>query len=186
MEENSNKNIALQIAFPKSSEDHRLQLISINGAIFAILYAPLESLGPIRLYCEEWSLVLLAPIKSKSDVLISAINVICLSEILAEEGYVNIQASNRLITFADLVKSSQKVSSIGLNGSFGFDDDPGAFLHFYRLFEGIVSELQSREDALISEVQQDFIKGLCTLADKVERPKTLDLSKVLSFWSVHS
>ena len=61
--------LKLQISFPKSDQDHRLQLVNINESIFAILHSPLESNGPINLYCEDWSLVLLAPIKSKTDLL---------------------------------------------------------------------------------------------------------------------
>jgi hypothetical protein len=175
----------LQITFPKSNEDHRLQLVEINGSVFAIVHSPLESLGPIRLHCEEWSLILLAPIKSKTNIVISAINVVCLSEIASEEGNVNIHASNRLVKFAHLIKPPEKVCEMGECGEFQFDDDPGAFLHYYRLFEGIVSSVREGSPASFSEAQQKLIMGLCTLADKIEgKPENLDLSKVLDIWNV--
>lgn len=176
----------LLITFPESSEDHRLQLVGINGAIFAIVYAPLESLGPIRLNCEEWSLVLLAPLKSKTNILVSATNIICLSEIVSEEGSVNVHASNLLIKFADLFKPPEKVSEIGERGEFQFEDDPGAILHYYRLFEGIIGNVRSENRALLSQAQQQFIAGLCGLADKIKRNvgENLDLFKVLNIWNI--
>ncbi len=175
----------LQITFPESSEDHRLQLVAINGAIFAIVHSPLESLGPIRLHCEEWSLVLLAPLKSKTNILVSAINVICLGEVVSEEGNVNIHASNRLVKFADLFKPKEKVCEMGERGEFQFDDDPGAFLYFYRLFEGIVSSARSGDPALLSQSQQQVLSGLCTLAHTIEgKPENMDLNKVLDVWNI--
>ncbi len=177
----------LLITFPKSSEDHRLQLIEINGAIFAIVYAPLESLGPIRLNCEQWSVVLLAPLKSKSNILVSAINIICLSEIASEEGSVNLHASNRLVKFANLFKPSEKVCEMGECGEFQFDDDPGAFLYYCRLFGNIVSSAHNGSLDLLSQAQQQFIAGLCTLADKIEgKPESLDFHKVLNIWNIPS
>lgn len=187
--ESSNKDehrdFQLRIDFPKSNEDHRLQLVRINGAIFAILHSPLESLGPIRLHCEEWSLVLLAPLKSKSNILVSAINIICLSEIASEEGNVTIHASNRLVKFADMFKPREKVSEIGERGEFQLDNDPGFLLYLYRVFEGIVSSVGSGSPDLLSQAEQQFIAGLCTLADKIEgKPKNLDLPKVLDIWNI--
>lgn len=175
----------LQITFPKSSEDHRLQLVEINGSIFAILHSPLESLGPIHLLCEDWSLVLLAPIKSQANILISGINVICLNEISSEEGFVNIHASNRLVKSAHLIKPSEKVCTMGEKGEFQFDDDDsGTFLNYYRLFNNIVSSLRNGTISF-SEVQQEFILCLCILADKIEgKSKNLNLHKVLNFWKI--
>lgn len=175
----------LQITFPSSAEDHRLQLVDINGAIFAIVHSPLESLGPIRLYCQEWSLVLLAPLKSRSNVLVSAINIIVLSEIASEEGSVNIHASNRLVKFAGLSKPSEKFSEMGERGEFQFSDDPGALLYFYRLFENIVSSVRAGTPESLSQAQEQFLSGLCTLADKVEqKPENLDLHKVFDIWNI--
>jgi hypothetical protein len=175
----------LQVAFPKSSEDHRLQLVEINGSVFAILHSPLESLGPIRLYCESWSLVLLAPIKSKTNILISAINIICLNEIASEEGNVNIHASNRLVKFAHLITPREKTSEMGERGEFQFDDDPGIFLHYYRSFDSIVNNLRAGHPDSLTEAQQQFIMSLCALADKIEgKPENLNLQKVLSIWDI--
>ncbi len=187
--EGSNKdirlNVKLQMAFPKSSEDHRMQLVEINGSIFAILHSPLESLGPIHLKCEEWSLVLLAPIKSKTNIVISAINIICLSEIESEEGSVNIHASNRLVKFVPSIKSPEKVCEMGERGEFQFEDDPGALLHHYRSFESIVCSIREGSSDSFSEAQQKFIAGLCTLANNIEgNPENLDLHKVLGIWGI--
>lgn len=185
LSENAQPGVKLLITFPQSSEDHRLQLVGINGSIFAIVHSPLESLGPIRLHCEKWSLVLLAPLKSKTNILVSAINVICLSEITSEEGNLNVHATNRLVKFADLFKPSEKVSEMGERGEFQFDDDPGTFLYYYRLFEGIVTSVRSGNPDLQSQAQQQFITALCTLADKIEgKPENLDLFKVLDIWGV--
>lgn len=174
----------MQIIFPKCSEDHRLQLVNINGAIFAIVYSPLESLGPIRLYCEEWSLILLAPLKSKSNIVVTATNLICLSEIASEEGHVNVHASNRLVKFGDLFKPLEKVSEIGERGEFQLDADLGTVLYYYRLFEGIVTSIRDGSPDLISQAQQQFIAGLCTLADKIGKDENLDLNKVLAGWNI--
>ena len=180
-----NSDVKLQIGFPKSKEDHRLQLVDINGAIFSIVYSPLESLGPIHLHCEDWSLVLLSSIKSKENISISAKNIICLNEIISEEGNVNIHASNRLIKFTDLIKSVEK-SEIGERGKFQFDEDIGLFLYYYRLFEGIVSNVHS-ESSDSSQAQQNFISILCSLANKIEdKPGDLNLEKVLGIWDIPS
>ncbi len=189
MMESSNNDLLLdtklQISFPKSDKDHRLQLVEINGSIFAIVHSPLESLGPICLNCEEWSLVLLAPIKSKTNILISAINVICLNEIASEEGNVNVHATNRLVKFAHSMKPLEKVCEMGERGEFQFDDDPGAFLYYYRLFEGIVSSIREGSSASFSDAQQKLIMCLCTLADKIEKkPENLNLHQVLDIWNV--
>ena len=187
--ENSNDNIKpnlkIEIGFPQSNEDHRMQLVGINGSIFAIVHSPLESLGPIRLYCEEWSLVLLAPIKSKTNIVISAINVICLNEIASEEGSVNIHASNRLVKFAQVSDPSKKVSELGERGEFLFNDDPGALLYYYQLFDSIVSSVRKRSPDSLVEAQQKFIMSLCTLADKIEgKPENLNLHQVFKIWDI--
>ena len=114
--------VRVQIAFPKSDEDHRLQLVGVNGSIFALVYSPLESNGPIRLDCEEWSLIILAPIKSKGDVVISATNVICLNTIESEEGSVSINASNQLANFSSSIKSALGVSEVGERGEYRLED----------------------------------------------------------------
>jgi len=175
----------LEIAFPKSDEDHRLQLVGINGSIFAIVHSPLESLGPIHLYCEEWSLVLLAPIKSKTNIVISAINVICLNEIASEEGNVNIHASNRLVKFSHSTNPLKNVSEMGERGEFLFNNDPGALLYYYRLFDSIVNSVRNGSPDSFSEAQQKFLTSLCTLADKIEgKPENLNLHKVLGAWDI--
>lgn len=183
--ENEPLNTKLMIAFPKSSEDHRVQLVGINGSVFAIVHSPLESLGPIRLLCEGWSLILLAPLKSKSNILVSGINVICMSEIVSEEGNVSVHASNRLVKFADLFKPAEKVSEIGEQGEYQFGDNPGAFLYYYRLFEGIVTHVRNGDPNALSQAQEQFIGALCTLADKIEgKPENLDLNQVLAIWNI--
>ncbi len=183
--ENAKFDVKLQIAFPKSKEDHRLQLVEINGSIFAIVHSPLESLGPIHLCCEQWSLVLLAPVKSKTNIVISAKNIICLSEIGSEEGNVNIHASNRLVKFAHEIKSQEKLCEMGERGEFRFNDDPGVFLYYYRLFDDIVSSVRKGSVDCFSEAQQKFIMSLCTLADKIDgKSENLTLQKVLSVWDI--
>ena len=186
MQNSNNEKIdaKLQMGFPKCNEDHRLQLVEINGSMFAILHALLESEGPIALHCEEWSLILLAPIKSKSNILISAINVICLSEIESKEGVINLHASNRLVKFAQLIKSD-KVSEMGECGEFEFDDDPGAFLNYFRLFESVLRGIHTNTSESTAEAQQKFIGSLCSLAEKIEDSKDpLTLGKVLSCWNI--
>lgn len=178
-------NIKLQIAFPNSNEDHRLQLVDINGSTFAILFAPLESNGPINLHCGGWSLILLAPIKSKSDIAISAINVICLNEIVSEEGSVNIQASNQLVKFAHSEKSSDKIIERGEGGEFQFSDDPTVFMYFYRLFESVIENARNKVLDSIPEAQKQFIVALCAMNDKIEgKPEKRDLKKVLHLWDI--
>ncbi len=173
------------IAFPESSEDHRLQLVAVNGAIFAIVHSPLESAGPIRLYCEDWSLVLLAPLKSKSNILVSAINIICLSEISSEEGNLNIHASNRLIKFSHLFKPLEKLSEMGERGEFEFGDDPGALLYYYRLFEEIVSNARKGTSESLPQAQQQFITAICSLAGKIiAKSENLDLHQVFDIWNI--
>jgi hypothetical protein len=178
-------NAKLQIVFLKSSEDHRLQLVKINGSLFAIIHSPLESLGPIRLQCENWSIILLAPVKSKTNIVISAINLICLNEIVSEEGNVSLHASYRLVKFANMIKPTEKFCAMGECGEFEFDDDPGAILFYYRLFDSIVENLRIGGPDTYSEAQQKFIMSLCTLADKIEgKPENLTLHKVLDIWDI--
>lgn len=186
MENSNNKepvDIKLQIAFPKSSEDNRLQLVEINGSIFAIVHCPLESNGPIHLHCEEWSLVLLAPIKSKENIEISAINVICLNEIDSEEGMINIHATNRLVKFAH--KTPENAFEIGECGEFRFEDDPAVFLRYYRLFEHVANSVREENSDSFLEAQQKFLMSLCSLASKIEgKTENLDIRRVLEIWDI--
>lgn len=178
-------NISMQIAFPKSDEDHRLQLVSVNGAIFAIFFGPLESNGPINLLCDGWSLVLLSPVKSKSNIMIAADNVICLNEIVSEEGNVNVHASNQLVKFAHSEHLSEKVIERGEKGEFQFSDDPTVFMYFYRLFESIVADVRNEVMDSIPEAQKNFIVALCALSDKINgKAEQRNLQKVLEFWGV--
>lgn len=177
-------NIKLQINFPQSSEDHRLQLVEINGTIFAILHSPLESNGPINLNCKDWSLILLAPIRSKTDIIISAINIICFNEIKSEEGTVDIRASNQLVKLTPCIKTSEKVYVEGKQGEFQLDDDPGAFLKYFQLFNKIVSGAHDK-DSTFSEVQHNVILTLCSLAEKIKgKSKNLNIQKVLEIWNI--
>lgn len=174
-------NIKMQIAFPKSDEDHRLQLVNINGTMFAILFAPLESDGPINLHCEGWSLVLLAPIKSKTNIVISGTNVICLNEIISEEGSVNIQAANQLVKFAHSSKNAEEKCA----REFQFGDDPTVFMYFYRIFESVVDNVRNKVVDSLPEAQKQFIVALCALHDKIEgAPDKRDLEKVLKLWNI--
>ena len=182
--ENGLPDSKLLITFPKSSEDHRLQLVKINDAIFAIVYAPLESFGPINLHCEDWSLILLAPLKSKSNVLVSAINIIALSEITSAES-INLHATNQLVKFAKLDHPPEKTTEMGIGGEYLFGDDPGALLYFHQLFEGIVSSIHKESPDLHTKAPQEFIKALCVLADKIKgMPGNLDIQKVLDIWKI--
>ena len=175
--------VKLQINFPKSNEDHRLQLIEINGAIFAILHSPLESNGPIHLNCKDWSLVLLAPIRSKAEVIISAINIICLNEIQSEEGIIEIQAVNQLVRLTPCIKTSEKVDIKSAN-EFQLEDDPGTFLKYFQLFNHIVSGARDPNPTHL-KAQQQVILTLCALAEKIEgKTNSLNIQKVLDIWDI--
>lgn len=179
---NIQKNAKLEIIFPKSDQDHRLQLISINGSIFAIVFSALESQGPINLNCEEWSLILLAPIKSKANVDVTAINIICLNEIVSEEGNVNVQASDQLVKFS---KPSERSVETGGRGEAYFDEDAGALMYYYSLFNNILTNVHANTPESFAEAQQQFISSLCTLANKIEgSPENLNLDKVFSIWNI--
>lgn len=177
--------LSLQISFPKSSEDHRLQLVVINGTIFAVFYAPLESKGPIRLDCEEWNLILLAPIRSETHIVISGKNVVCLSEITSKEGNINIHATKRLLKFSHLIKPSEKYCEFAEGSEHSFDEDPGLLLYLHRTFLEIVRCQRSAIPDAIPEAQQKMIACLSTLADKVaDKKKELNLSAVLKIWDI--
>ena len=178
-------NIKMQIAFPKSDEDHRLQLVSVNGKLFAIFFGPLESKGPINLYCDGWSLILLSPVKSKSKIMIAADNIICLNEIVSEEGNVNLHASNQLVKFAHQVTSSENAIERGEKGEFQFSDDPTVFMYFYRLFESIVADVRNDAMDTIPEAQKNIIVALCALSDKINgKQEQRNLQKALEFWGI--
>ncbi len=178
-------NVKLQINFPKSSEDHRLQLVDINGSIFAILHSPLESNGPINLYCEDWSLILLAPIKSKRNITISAINIICLNEIESQEGIVNLQASNRLVKLTPSIKPVEKVYETAKHTVFQLND-PSALLNSFQLFNKVIKNVRDGNPNSFVEAQQNFITVLCALAEKIDQGKTAQLSiqPVLKIWGI--
>lgn len=178
-------NLKLQIAFPKSDEDHRLQLIKIDEAIFAIVHSPLESNGPIQLKCEEWSLILLSPIKSKTNIVISAINLICLNEIESQEGLINIHTSKHFVKFGPLIKPSEKTSTITGGGEYQFDSDVGAVLYYYRLYQEVINDIHTGTPESLAKAQQQFITSLCAIAAKIENDsKELNLQKVLHFWGI--
>lgn len=178
-------NAKLQIHFPKSSEDRRLQLIEINGSIFAIVHSPLESNGPINLFCENWSLILLSPIRSKVDISISGINVICLNDVISSEGTVDIQASNQLVNLSPSIQTSEKINLFGKQGQFQLDDDPATFLYYFKLFDKIVRGVHDANPDSFSEAQHSFLVSLCALAQKIEgKTEDLNIHKVLSFWEI--
>ncbi len=182
--DNAFQNTKLEVSFPKSDQDHRLQLVGINGSMFAIVHSPLESNGPINLECSEWSLVLLAPIKSKTYVDISAINIICLNEIKSEEGIVNIKASNQLVNLAPSILPPDKVHMKGL-AEFQLIDDPATYMYHFQLFNKIVSGVHVDSPNAISITQQNFIMSLCALATKIDGKTTpLNIRKVLEFWNI--
>lgn len=182
---NSDKgDIKLQITFPKSSEDHRLQLVEINGSIFAMISSPLESNGPINLYCEDWSLILLAPIRSQVDVSISAINIICMNEIVSEQGIVKIHASHRLMKYAPAIKSPVDIKTTSNHGEFQFSEDPAAFLNF-QLFHNLLSLVHDESSNATIEAQKKFMAALCVLAEKIEgKRENLNLQRVLEIWDI--
>lgn len=177
----------LQISFPRSDQDKKLQLVDINGSIFALVFAPLESKGPIKLDCKDWSLILLSPIKSNADVAISAINVLCFNEIDSQDGTVNLQASNLLLKFAPTIKKTEKINEKGARGTHNLSNDPASFVHYYKLYEAIISA--TREGTMTPEVflelQQKFLLSLCAIAAQFEKEKeNLTLKKVLSLWGI--
>ena len=179
---NEDSKIELKISFPESDQDHRLQLIGINGSIFAILYSGLESNGPISLDCDEWSLVLLAPIKSKGDIFIAGKNVICFGTIESEEGKVDVTALNQLVSFAPPVKSALGASETGGKGEYRIGDDTGVFLNFFQLFNKIIGNIRDKNH---EEAQKRFLAGLCTLAAKIEEnEEELTMERVLEIWGI--
>ena len=178
-------NISLHISFPKSNQDHRLQLIEINGVIFAIVHAPLESEGPIRLECDDWNLILLSSIKSRSDVLISGINVIRFNTIESDEGSLSITASNKLINFNSTAKAGMDVCECGKSQEIRFDDDPAAFIHYFKSFNQILEKLHANSSDSFSMAQKKFIETLCTLAAKITGEKdNITIHRVLGIWDI--
>ncbi len=185
---NDDQNVEkMHIAFPQSDQDKRLQLVDINGSIFAIVFAPLDSNGPIKLDCKDWSLILLSPIKSNVDVEISAINILCFSDIETKEGTLTLHASNLLVKFAPYITPTEKINEIGERGNYNFSDDPNALLQYYRIFETILSSIREGKasDDALHEAQQKFILGLCSIATKIEKENPdLNLAKVLNLWEI--
>jgi hypothetical protein len=173
-------NQILKIGFPRSTEDHRLQLVDVNGSVFAIVHSALESNGPIRLNCEEWSLVLLAPIKSQANIFITAINVIRLNTVESSEGIGNMSASNQLVGFAPPLK--QVAFETGLKGERQFIDDPAGLLTYSQLFRKVVKD--SHTDNL-PEAQKHFMMCLCAIANKIEpNGEDLNLQRVFGIWDI--
>jgi hypothetical protein len=89
------------------------------------------------------------------------------------------------VKFAGLFTAADKVSEIAEKDECTFDDDPGALLYFYRLFEGVVKAARSEDRELLSHAQQQVITALCTLADRIQnKTANLDLQKVLDMWNI--
>lgn len=182
MEHSSNHcDTTLQISFPKSNQDHRLQLVEINGTIFAIVHTTLESTGPINFLCETWNLVLLAPLKSKADISISGMNIVICSDIVSEEGLVNIHASCRLVKFTSPAKNVRETAK---QGQFQLDDAPTTLINCFQLFQAITLSCRSSPE-LLAQAQQKFIASLCLLAEKMEGKKApLTIHQVLKVWNI--
>lgn len=185
---NSDKsNVKMHISFPKSDEDHRLQLVKINDSIFAILYSTLESDGPINLHCEDWSLILLAPIKSKANIVISAINIFCFNEISSEEATVTVHATNRLVKMVSSSKPQEKVYETGDIQQFELKQEAqtAAFLNYFHLFNKTVIHAHGDDSDSFVQAQQSFIQGLCSIAALLEEKREdLDIHKVLKLWNI--
>jgi hypothetical protein len=184
-EDNQKPDVKLEIAFPRSDKDYRIQLVKINNSIFAIVHSPLESQGPIHLDCPDWSLVLLSPIKSKVGVEISAINLICLNTIESQESNIKLNALNRLVKFGEVLKPSANLTETAEGGVFHVTDELGSGFYFHQLFHGIIKSIHSDTPEAVSEAQQDFITCLCAVAGKMEKTTDLlDLQKVLNIWNI--
>lgn len=175
----------LKISFPKSSEDHRLQLIEINGSIFAIFYSELESNGPINLHCEEWSLFLLAPIKSKADIQISGKNIFCFNEIQSEEASVNVHAANRLVKMTPLIQPQERLDAWGKKGESDLTNDPSTFFNYFQALHKIVTQIHEKTPESFAEAQNTFLTILYALAGKVEgKMENLNIHRVLGIWDI--
>ena len=179
------ENCKISINFPKSSEDHRIQLFEINGAVFAIVFAPLESTGPINLLCEKWSLILLAPIKSASSIKISADTIICLSDISSDEGSIDIHADGYFIKYSQSTGSNKELKTTAKKGVFNYSDDPGYLLFLYRQFEDVVLSIRSGTPESASKAQNNIITALCTLADKIsDKKEDMTIRKAIEKWGI--
>lgn len=175
----------LKISFPESSEDNKLQLVDINGSIFAIIHSPLESHGPIHLNCEDWNLILLAPIKSDADIVISGEHIICLSEISSKKEKVKIHASNKLVSFISMKNASGNKFDVQALKKIQFDDDHSTILHLVQLLQGVVLSARSADPSSIAQAQKNFVVALCTLSHKVKgTDKNLTLKECLDVWDV--
>lgn len=178
-------NTPLKIDFPTSSEDHRLQLVQINGSVFAILHSPLESMGPINLLCEDWSLVLLAPIRSEKKVEIKAINIIALNEVRSQTDEITIEATNRLLQLSVPPSPAENVIIEGKGGQYQYDDDPSTFIKYFQLFTAIITHARANTPEGFSEAQQKTLLALCALAEKMEGGiMTLTIQRVLKMWNI--
>lgn len=175
----------MEIVFPKSSKDRYLQLVGINGSVFAIVHSPLESNGPIHLQCDDWSLILLAPIKSKSDVIIEGINVIRLNSVESIEGNASITASNQLVNISSTIKAGLGFSEVAKCGEHRLDDESGTLMNYLKLFYDIVKNIYTDTPDSISEAQSKFISSLCTLMAKAKGKKEgMTMHQILGFWDI--
>lgn len=175
----------LKISFPESSEDNKLQLVDINGSIFAIFISPLESNGPIHLNCEDWNLILSTPIKSEQDVVISGNHIVCLSDISSNEENVQINADNLLVSFTSLKNSSGKRFKSRALKKVQFIDDHSSVLSFSQLIYSVVTGARSGDPSSISEAQKNFVVILCMLAHKIKKTdKNLSLKECLDVWNI--
>ncbi len=175
--------IKLFISFPKTKEDHRLQLVKINDSIFAIFHTKLESDGPINLQCEDWNLVLLAPIKSKEEVHIAGKNIICLNEIISEAKKVQLSTTDQLLCLTP----QPPYFSVNENVEqfHHLEDDAAAFLYYYQLFSKLVAMCKDKKNSSVEQMQKEFLTGLCGLAAKaIDGSGDVDLFDILKFWKI--
>ncbi len=171
--EKKKETIGVEISFPSSEEDHRLQLVLVNDAIFAILFAPLESKGPIQLHCEEWNLILLAPIKSKKEVVVRAENIARFATIESETEEVRVEANKELVDLSP--DSLQKT----------VESDADFFVNYFQLCQKIVQKAREDSSEALAEAQKRVLTALCLLAQKASgKQKELTIEGVLDFWGI--
>lgn len=179
-------NLNLWISFPSCDEDHRLQLVDVNGTMFAVLFGPLSSEGPINLQCEDWNLILVAPIRSAADVHIQGVNVACLGQVESTGGQVSIEAAQRLIYHGASVESRLPRRCEGGLGEWFAEPGDGLFADLQQLLMKMVPLAREGTKEAQEEARQRFLSALCALAQwtAADRSKELSMLRVMETWGI--
>lgn len=108
----------LSVSTTYTQTDQFFDVCTINGTKFALIHNPLIATTDLEVDLKDYNVVLLAPITAENNVCMNAKSIVVLSDITAKKGEAILNASGKLITSGDHIKSHGKNVLLGKSGVY--------------------------------------------------------------------